>query len=130
MLDVLQYRDVIGLKSRACATHGLPAHILKLLCLQLHILYEVLLSVEVCNERCQRRRELLIQKNLRNPARSNPTDDLRIKSTLVPESPLAQIESQDPECDQSCCGSHQLQFPQEYFATLGIYSRKKKLQIC
>ena len=54
MLDVLQDRDVVGLKPRACAMHGLPARILKLLCLRLIIQDEVLLSEEVRNEHCQR----------------------------------------------------------------------------
>ena len=61
MPDVLRDRDAMGLKPQAHATHGLQAHILQLLRLQLHLRYEVLLLAEVRNEGCQCRIELLIQ---------------------------------------------------------------------
>ena len=54
MLDMLQDRDWMGLKPQARETHGLPARIMQLLCLQIHLWYEVLLSAEVRNERYQR----------------------------------------------------------------------------
>ena len=63
MLDVLQYRNAMGLKPRDCATHGLPESILQLLCLRLHLQDEVLLLAEIRNERCRRQIELLIQKS-------------------------------------------------------------------
>ena len=88
-----------------------------------------MLSADVRNERFQRQIELLIQNFWRNPARANTADDLRTKPAFFLEASLAKIESRDLECDQSCCRRHQLQFPQESFATLGRYSRNT-LQIC
>ena len=54
MLDILQDRDAMGLKTQARATHAPPERILQLLRLKVHLQDEVMILAKVCNERYQR----------------------------------------------------------------------------